>query len=367
MRQTQQPHINLLLAALINVDVVSHWSEEEWGLALRQARAANMVATLADKVQQNLSVDKVPGSIAKHFEAARNVLAQRNSSVRWECEQLRDSLASQGVSPIFLKGAAYLVAGLPLSENRYFSDIDVMVPAQRLSEVEIQLMLSGWLTVNNDPYDQHYYRKWMHEVPPLRHIHRGTSLDLHHAISPRTAKYQPRTELIFMAAVPAQEISGAYVLSPADMILHAATHLFSDGESEMALRNLVDIAELLSFFQRDDGFNRKLADRAFEVGLDRPLYYAAHFIEKVLRQNELQEIKGILESAAPCKPALRFLEAVYLPVFEGNHPTVWSSMTKYSRMALFLRGQWLRMPAHLLIPHLLHKVIRGLASKPKVG
>lgn len=358
MRHLPVHYSNFLLAAFIDAEITARWTEAEWGLAVRQARSANLLASLASRIAALSNPDAVPEKAREHFRAAQNVIDQRNAAVMWECRQLRDALARVGVEPIFLKGAAYVVAELPLARHRHFADIDLMVPKERLGAVETQLMLSGWLTTNNDPYDQRYYRKWMHEIPPLQQIRRGTTLDLHHAITPQTARYQARTGKLFGGAIRAAGIDGVRVLNPFDMILHAATHLFAEGEAESALRNLVDVAELLRHFQNKPGFNAELVGRAYEVGLARPLFYAVHFVDKVLRQDALVELKQSLAPASPGKAMLGLLEAIYEPVFQGNHPSVSTRCTRCARRALYLRGHWLRMPGHLLVPHLIRKLAK---------
>ena len=52
-------------------------------------------------------------------------------------------------------------------------------------------MAHGWLRMKIDPYDDRYYRVWMHEIPPLRHRERKTEIDLHHTILPRTSRLKP--------------------------------------------------------------------------------------------------------------------------------------------------------------------------------
>lgn len=340
-----------------------HWAPVEWGLAIRQARSANLLGALGVLAE---SVDQggVPEMAAKHFQAARNVTKHRNSSVLWECRQLCETLGEVRLQPIFLKGAAYVLAGLPLARHRHFADIDLMVPWDRLGEAETQLMISGWLTTHPDPYDQHYYRKWMHEIPPLRHIRRGTTVDVHHAITPRTAKYCSPAETLFAAAVPVPRLAGAYVLAPTDMILHAAVHLFSEGEADNALRNLVDVDELLTYYYSQSGFHVLLVERAFALGLARPLFYAVHFLRKLFGRPSLDALADSLESAAPGKTELRLIEAIYTPVFLGMHPSVARPMDGISRTALYWRGHWLRMPAHLLLPHLLRKLLKA-RQKPR--
>ncbi len=85
-----------------------------------------------------------------------------------------------------LKGAAYLVADLPSSAGRLFSDVDILVPKPRLPEVESHLTMHGWMTTHHSGYDQRYYRERMHELPPMEHVHRGTTIDVHHTILPET-------------------------------------------------------------------------------------------------------------------------------------------------------------------------------------
>ncbi|HSV52525.1 MAG TPA: nucleotidyltransferase family protein [Burkholderiaceae bacterium] len=352
------PH-NRLRDALIDRECVTRWNPADWGLAIRQARSANLLAALGARFEGASEALRVPESAKEHFSAVRHVIAQRNAAVRWEAGKIRDALARSGLKPIYLKGVAYVVAGLPLAGHRNFSDVDLMVPHNQIAQAELSLTVAGWLPTNRDAYDQRYYRKWMHEIPPLQHIRRGTTLDLHHAISPPTAKYRARTSCLFDAQVAASEVEGVSVLSPADMILHAATHLFAEGEVESGLRNLVDISELLQHFQGQPGFDAQLAARAFEIGLSRPVYYALRYLDRILRQPALETLTSALEPARPGGVALALMDGIYDQVFQGHHPSVWASGADWKRTALYLRGHWLRMPLHLLAPHLAMKSFRA--------
>jgi hypothetical protein len=351
--------LNRLHDVLIDPNRSKSWTESAWGLAIRQARSANLLATMASRFDQLPSLVAIPEQAKQHFLAANNVVYQRNASVLWECKQIRGALEPVGLQPIFLKGAAYVNAELPLGEHRNFADIDMIVPKERLAEAETQLLLSGWFSTTTDAYDQRYYRRWMHEIPPLRHIRRGTTLDLHHAISPPTAKYLAKTDLIFSQAIAAPGVGGTQVLNPPDMILHAATHLFLEGEADNALRNLVDLSELLVHFQKDPGFNNQLMDRAVQVGLMRPLFYAIRYLELVLHQSGIEKLKRNLASESPGRLSLAFLDFIYGNVFQGNHPSVLRPLHPLAKTLLYLRGHWLRMPAWLLLPHLIRKLVRS--------
>jgi hypothetical protein len=346
--------VNPLLDALIDAQVAATCRAAEWGQAIRDGRSATLLATLAARLEPLIPREQMPPQAAGNFLAVRNRIEQRNRSVIWECAQIRNSLAAIGVTPVLLKGAAYLVADLPLADHRSFGDLDVMVDLAAMPAAETQLMLSGWLSTTQDAYDQRYYRRWMHEIPPLQHLHRGTTLDLHHAIAPRTARYQARMDLLFDAAIPAANLDGVRVLSPPDMILHASTHLFAEGETPHALRNLVDIAELLSHFQRDPDFDATLAARAFEVGLARPMFYALRYLQRILRLEALDQLMAALAPASPGSRTLDFMDPLYDRIFRG-HP----SARQWPAHLLYLRGHWLRMPMHLLAVHLGRKLLRS--------
>ncbi|WP_172600064.1 nucleotidyltransferase domain-containing protein [Sulfuricystis multivorans] len=355
---------NLLLKALIEPEAARCWSAADWGLAIRQARTANLVAALAVRLQESPISIEIPSLAQPIFSAARQTIAHRNETVLWECRQIALALEPIGVMPILLKGAAYVADGLPLAHHRHFGDIDVMVPRARLGEVETQLMTYGWLTTTSDAYDQRYYRQWMHEVPPLRQIHRGTTLDLHHALTPLTARYRADTTAVFAATRPAGALAGVLVLSDEDQFLHAAVHLFAEGEADAALRNLYDLVELLKSRQAESAdFVTRLVARAQIIGLERPLFLAVHFLRRVFQLEGLEKAERDLADACPSLPVLRAMHALYAPLLQGIHPSVRSRGFALAKQTLYLRGHWLRMPLRLLLPHLLRKSWRALRQE----
>ncbi len=150
---------------------------------------------------------------------------------------------------VLLKGAAYLASGLPPSAGRVFNDIDLLVPLEKLDAVEALLDIAGWRLGEIDPYDDSYYRRWMHQIPPLTHTGRQTTLDVHHSIVPRTARvgHASAAEL-YQRIRPIEGRPGFAVLAPEDMVLHSATHLFNEGEFHRGLRDLNDLDLLLRHF-----------------------------------------------------------------------------------------------------------------------
>ena len=178
----------------------------------------------------------VPEAPRRHLEAACKLSHKHHRDVHWEVRCICQSLSPLKVPIILLKGAAYVVSGLPAARGRIFRDIDVMVPRERLDEVELRLLHEGWLWMNRDAYDQHYYRTWTHQLPPMIHHRRMVSLDVHHTIVPVTARPKVDVQALRDASLPLEAKADLRVLAPSDMVLHSATHLFNEGEFSHGLR-----------------------------------------------------------------------------------------------------------------------------------
>ena len=253
-----------------------------WDLLLRQAGRANLIPRLAWLFDEHGLAAAVPPGPAAQFEGARRLVRVKHAEVRREVAQLARALAPLQVPVVLLKGAAYVMAGLPPAHGRLFSDVDLMVPKARIAEVESALMVNGWATTHHNAYDQRYYREWMHELPPLVHVQRLTTLDVHHAIAPITARWRADSARLFEDALGLQDTdpgagSGLQVLAPADMVLHSMVHLLLNEELSHGLRDLSDIDMLLRHFASDaadstrTAFWPRLTARASALGLQRAL------------------------------------------------------------------------------------------------
>jgi hypothetical protein len=226
-------------------------------------------------------------------------------------------------------------------------------------------MIHGWNTIHHDAYDQRYYRRWMHEIPPMRHLRRGTVIDVHHALLPVTARIRADSDAMRRAAEPVPDKPGLYVLSPADMVLHSATHLFHEGELDNGLRDLLDLDSLLRYFGERPGFWELLAPRAIEVGLARPLYYALRYAKRLVDTPVPAEVLGAVAQAGPPAPLRALMDFLFSRAFRPNHPSCSDVASRISRGLLYVRAHWLRMPWHLLVYHLTRKaVIRPDDAKP---
>ena len=226
-------------------------SGEEWDMLIRQGRRANLLARIAYLARTGSFEAELPPAPRGHLRAAETLAARQVQAVRHELKKLAEALDSAGLRAVLLKGAAYLAADLPCARGRLFGDIDLMVPKHQLALAESTLMLHGWAAGHHDEYDQRYYRRWMHEVPPLQHVTRLSIIDLHHAILPETARAHSPATPLFEAAIPLPGTPPS-VLSPIDMTLHSATHLFHEGDFHNGPRDLCDLDSLLRYFSTNE-------------------------------------------------------------------------------------------------------------------
>ncbi|MBT0963927.1 nucleotidyltransferase domain-containing protein [Denitromonas iodatirespirans] len=330
-----------------------------WDLLIRHARHANLLARLHHRIAELGALSSVPEAPRRHLIAAHHLAHRQHQAVRHETDELRRALQPEGIDVILLKGAAYVVAGLPAAAGRVFSDIDILVPKPQLPQAESALMRHGWMSAKLTDYDQRYYRRWMHELPPMQHMFRGSALDVHHTILPPTARYHPDPTSLVSDSIAVPNWPGVRVLSPCDMILHSATHLFHEGEADNALRDLSDLDLLLRHFSREagDGFWQQLVARAAHQHLGYPLWLALRYTGKVFGTPMPSQLMPSLPAVAPGGARLAMLDAIYSRILRPQHPTCADAFSALACKALYIRGHWLRMPPHLLALHLARKAI----------
>lgn len=330
----------------------------QWTCLVRQARSADVLARLRERARAPHAVTTLPQAPAMHLDAARRLAEAQHAEVRREVGHVARALAPLRCDMVLLKGAAYLLAGLPAAQGRLFADVDIMVPKAYLPQAEAQLMLHGWVSSHHEPYDQRYYRDWMHELPPMQHLRRGTVLDVHHTILPPTSRLQPDARKLFAASVPLPEHPGLKVLAPVDMVLHSMSHLFHNDDLSHALRDLSDLDLLLRHFGERPHFWVELVERARELDLTRPLHYGLRYTHRVLATPVPADALRAASHAAPMPGLAELMDAMWLRALRSPHPTTADALTPFALFFLYVRAHWLRMPPLMLACHLTVKAWR---------
>jgi len=336
----------------------------DWDLALRQATSTNLTPSLLALLEEHGLLEQVPAQPRAHLEWVRALALRHRQAVRFEVECIQEALGADAAPLVLLKGAAYAMAGLHAGAGRLFADIDILVPKARLDTVESALMLHGWASTHHDAYDQRYYRQWMHELPPMQHVRRRTSIDVHHAILPETAPVRPDPDKLRAAALPIEGAPGLATLAPADMVLHSAVHLFFDGEFDKGLRDLLDLHRLFQEFGPRPGFWEGLPARARELELGRPLFYALRYCRRLFATPVPAAVLDAVAPSGPNRVRRVLMDALFERALLPLHASCGDAFSPAARFALYVRGNWLRMPPLLLAKHLFHKALISREQVP---
>ena len=328
----------------------------QWELLLGQARRATLASRLARHCQDSGGLDRVPERPRLHLMAAALAADRLAHGMRLEVDRIADALAAAGLRCVLMKGAAYLCADLPPARGRLFGDIDILVARDELDKAEGALLAAGWIAGQLDGYNERYYRQWMHEIPPLVHVRRGSIIDLHHAITPPTSAFHISGEQLLSAARPLDDSGRCWVLQPVDMVLHSAVHLFAEGEFDHGLRDLLDMKDLLRHFEtHESDFWTALFTRSRALGLQGPLHHALHHVERLFGDCVPTAHRQAILALRPRYPKRLMMAWLLKLALRPVHPSCDTQFTGLARWLLYLRSHWLRMPMHLLVPHLARK------------
>jgi len=335
----------LLARVLARPDQAGALGAADWAALVTAARAEQLIGTLALRVDPGA----LPPVVAEILSDARDAAIEQRRAALWEAEMMRRVLAPLGVPLVLLKGTAFVAGGLAAGQGRHIGDLDVLVPRAAIAQVEHGLLVAGWEWAKPDAYDDAYYRRWMHELPPLIHRDRDRMIDVHHTILPPTARPTPDADALIAGAVPLG--NGLSVLAPADMVVHASLHLFADGDLSGGLRNLWDIDRLLREFADDDAdFWLKLHARAAEHQASRYVARAARLASRLFDTP--------IPAAWRRGNARDRLYARRLLARDG-----WGRETRpATRLAFYVRSHGIRMPPLMLARHLLIKAQRRAGS-----
>jgi hypothetical protein len=359
------PHQRDHLAnALRDPQRLARASLSDWDFLIPEARRAGLLGRLADIVERSFGLEVVPEKVRAHLVSASILAEKRRREVLFEIDRLVDLLKDVLGTVVLLKGAAYIVAGLAPAAGRIFNDIDILVPKTELAAVEAILSLGGWRLGEIDPYDEEYYRRWMHQLPPLVNAARKSVIDVHHTVVPTTARIALDAHMLFERVVPVPGNARLAVLSPPDMVLHSAVHLFSEGEFEKGLRDLDDLNLLLQHFGQSGEFWEALLSRALALDLNRPLYYALRYTTKLLGTRVPLGVARETDRYRPGRAVLDLMDAAFGRALCPPHPDCRDALTGTALALLYVRSHYLRMPLHLLIPHLVRKGVRHHAERP---
>lgn len=344
--------MSLLIQVLSEPQRLLKLDKAQWQTLLAQANVCQLVGRL--NYLMDLYHYSKPSYVKWHLESAYKIAEKQRKQAIVEFLEVPNALKSISTQLIFLKGAAYIAKKLPCSFGRTFSDIDVLVKKEELKKIENILKFSNWLKSEVDDYDEKYYRTWMHEIPPLYHVSRGSVLDVHHNILPSTNKHTPNITSFSFAQVEVENVGKINTLDDIDLCIHMAVHLFTESEFHNGLRDISDFDMLLRHFQlAQPNFVTQLIQRAKFLGL----YDYTRLAIRYSHMKFTTPINGIGLNDLTSESVFltTFQDFCFQNIFKPNHSSCRDWKMAVAEFFLYWRGHLIRMPLRLLIPHLARK------------
>jgi hypothetical protein len=334
----------------IDPATASAFTAKQWQVLVLILRNQQLLACYSSRFKQAGVFELIPTQTQRHFLNADVLAENHKKQVLFEAFELQRELAGKYQYLIFLKGAGYSLSGAQVGDTRIYNDIDILTDKGSIDAIEKRLCLLGWLSEELTEHDEKYYRKWAHEIPPLRHGKRGTIVDIHHNIVPIISGRHLDADKFASNSVTTKD--GYQILSFAAMTLHSLIHLFFNEDVKKGYRDLIDIHNLMTHHSEND-YWRTILSLAKETGFQMELFLACRYASKILQTVIPEFVQDELSQLCPWYIVL--LDFMYEKALKPNHPVCQPRFFKVAEFMILIKGHFQKMPLHILIYHLLTK------------
>ncbi len=218
-----------------------------------------------------------------------------------ECERLIPVLTTESCRPVLLKGAALALAVYPQRTDRWFVDLDILVPRNEVDEACTRMEAAGYrlLQGGRDPL---FYEKY--------HLHRmmigpqGSVVEIHWDLTIPGSVYRHDVAGLFSRAQP-HLLGQQSVLcaGTVDQILHGVYQNIADGFLD--LRRVVDLVLLVRTMVPADW--DYLVAQAQKTGMSRALWLTLHNMKQI---SGVDAPSGVMPALAPGRGAQRALRGL---------------------------------------------------------
>lgn len=260
------------------------------GFDPRRDAAALRAALLAHNVETPLGA-LLPAALRDEaFDAQAAASGARSVELLLEAERILPLVARHAERPVLLKGAALALRTYPEPAQRWFLDLDLLVPRPAVGPVCRDLERAGYrpLPGGRDP---RFYEKY--------HLHRillgpaGACVEVHWDLTLPGSVYHLSSSGVTARA--RQDRLGRHAVwrpGPVDQVLHATYQNIADGWLD--LRRVLDLALLVPALNTAE--LAMLGDLARHTGLERALALSLHVMKSIAGTGA--------EAAAAFEPAL---------------------------------------------------------------
>lgn len=242
----------------------------DWDEVIPFANHCELLPQLTAKLVSHESSETLPVGVQTRLQREDQINRFYEMTHTFELDELARLLGERCTRLVLLKGGAYSRSGQAWARGRRSTDVDLLVRENELDTVAETLSSNGYVTDDElTERDQRYYRRWLHELPPLKHSYRLIEIDVHFRLLPLgDPKTFPVDDLIDRSvAIPSTKY---YWLDPIHRVIHACTNLAHIGEARRALRDLWDTRFLVEGEYLTCPIDwQQLGDEVRSLGLER--------------------------------------------------------------------------------------------------
>ena len=316
-----------------------------WETFIQVAGELLVAPAMLDALRSKNLVEALPSDVIDFFDGVAILNRLRNERLVSEAIALATILNEIEVVPVFLKGGAHLLSGLyPDLALRLTLDLDVLVPADRLSDCVSRLSADGYkeLLINWDFSGHHHY-------PPLGRQGSIAALELHS--EPLDLPYRrllPAGEVLREAVVLKRDAVKLAVPSARCRMVQSVAHAQLADQAyilgQLPVRELVDFARLYEAFAREvdwSEFAQQFAACGFATALEFHLLAA----ERLLGVPIAPRVRSSVTARAFYRRAL----------WQVSHP-------RWSRLGIRLLRPWVLLRRSLSDGVLRRRLVRSLGN-----
>jgi|GEM_PF-1337769 len=255
----------------------------------------------AHRIEAALAGCLAPELLTPAFDQLVRSSRERTDFLLMELERVLPVLEVGDCRPVVLKGAALAQACYRVPHHRWFMDLDLLVPRERVEETCRRLEGLGYrpFTGGRDPlfYEKHHLHRIM--MGP-----QGSCLEVHWALTLPASVYSFDLAGVFERAREAPlGRRHMWVTSPVDQVLHNVYQAIADGFVD--LRRILDLALLTADLSDDDWLY--LMKQSRQTGMSSALWLSLHLMKEVTgRTPDL----AIMDALAPRGPVKRILKGM---------------------------------------------------------
>jgi len=240
----------------------------------------------------------LPEQVQEYMLSIQDVYVQRAKVIELELTYLADSLKPTKIPMVLLKGAAALLNTSSSPANiRYMTDIDVLIPENKLELAKAQLELNGYL-LDDENFD--YKGNLSHQLSPIKRRESLCYIELHRWPLSFRAKALLNTQDVWKSAIEIKESDlGFNQLAPTHQIILEIAHSeISDGGHRanfLSLQKLVNLYLMINYWENIEqkpidwpAINSAFIESGFEQVLQARLHMLHELFELTTPITQLQ-------------------------------------------------------------------------------